>query len=86
MERETSFDVLVREILLHELPLVSRCVIINKFDTALASVRSDSLVKTVDLSKHRLSIAFPSDALPSSRGFCTTILLEVKNTVYSIFF
>ena len=56
-----SFNVLVWEILVHE--LVSRCVIMKKLDTTHSSVRSNSLVKTVDLSKHKLSVVFLRDAL-----------------------
>ena len=48
-----SFSVLVHEILLHEHALVGRCVIMRKFDTTHASARSNSLLKTVDVSKHR---------------------------------
>ena len=44
-----SFNVLVHEILLHEFALVSRCVIMKKFDTMHASVLSNSLVQTIDL-------------------------------------
>ena len=61
-----SFNILIREILLHELALVSRCVIVKEFDTRHASAQWDSLVKMVDLSKHRLFVVLPSDALLSS--------------------
>lgn len=49
-----SFIVLVCEILMGKLALVSKCVIMKKFDTMLTSVWSDCLVEMVDLSKHRL--------------------------------
>ena len=35
----------------------------DKFDTTHGKVRSDSLVKSVDISRHRLFVIFPSDAV-----------------------
>ena len=64
--------------------LVSVCVIMKKFNTKHASVRQNSVLKTVNLSQHRLS--FPVKLFSSSRDFCNTIPLEVKNIVYGTFF
>ena len=49
-----KFNVLAHEILLHEYGLMSRCIIMKKFDSTHASVRSGSLalVKMMDLNKH----------------------------------
>lgn len=65
--------------------LVCRCAIMKKFDATHANVRLDSLGKMVDINKHILFAVFPGDAVPYSRGFCSTILLELKNIVYSAF-
>ena len=57
--------------LLHECALVSKYVM-KKFDTTHASVWSNSAVKTVDLSKHRLFQYFQMMLFSSSHGFCNT--------------
>ena len=63
LENETKFTVLVRKIFLFKHAPLSRCVIVKKYDTTHTSVLSNSVVKTVDLSKHLLSVVFPSGAL-----------------------
>ena len=50
-------------------------------DMMHAIVQSNCLAKTVDLSKHRLSVVFPIDAFSSSHSFCNMILFELKNIV-----
>ena len=81
-----SFNILVSEILHHDLTLVSRCAIIKKLVTTYASARSDSCKQGWPQQAQTFCSISQWCSSPLQVVFAARFRFELKNIVYSTFF